>query len=222
MSTLHRFAVVIASSSIRYTKASAIDRPSPGLKVLATPTERSARISFGEGPRTRVNSTDGDQTESVSTTSSNGVIVVGIDGSDGSRRALRWAIDEARQRKCAVEAVTAWPARGADTELTEDQAAEARRQADESERHVVDTVLRTIDDAPPISYETVHGDAVEVLVHLSTRAQLLVVGSHGTSSLRHAGIGSVSEACARLAACPVVVLPAPAPPEPQADEVATR
>jgi hypothetical protein len=36
---------------------------------------------------------------------------------------------------------------------------------------------------------------------------LLVVGSHGTTSLRHAMLGSVSEACARMANCPVVVLP---------------
>ncbi len=170
-----------------------------------------------------------DHTEDMSNTTSNGVIVVGIDGSDGSRRAMRWAVDEALQRKCVVEAVTAWPARrGDDTELTgdadltDDQAAAAHRQADESQRHLVDSVLRTLDDAPPISYETIRGDVVEVLVHLSARAQLLVVGSHGTSTLRHAGLGSVSEGCARLAACPVVVVPPSVPPEPQTDEVSVR
>ena len=162
-----------------------------------------------------------DHTEDMSNKTSNGVIVVGIDGSDGSRRAMRWAVDEALQRKCAVEAVTAWPARRVDDiELTDDQAAAARQQADESQRHVVDSVLRTLDNAPPISHETIRGDVVEVLVHLSTRAQLRVVGSHGTSTLRHAGLGSVSEGCARLAACPVVVVPPSAASAPRSKSIA--
>jgi nucleotide-binding universal stress UspA family protein len=135
------------------------------------------------------------------------VIVVGVDGSEGSRRALRWAVDEARLRGCAVQAVTTWPPRGTPSDLTADQADEHRRSADETLRHVVDGVLRG-DEAPPaLSYEVVRGDPVEVLLHLSSRATLLVVGSHGTTSLRHAMLGSVSEACARMANCPVVVLP---------------
>ncbi len=153
---------------------------------------------------------------------SNGVIAVGIDGSEGSRRALRWAVDEARRRRCAVEAVTAWPPHGGETDLTEEQASEVRRRADEAQRHVVDSVLREVRDIPPVSYEVVRGDAVEVLVRLSERVQLLVIGSHGTATIRHAALGSISEACAMQAACPVVVLPAPPAPEARYDEVAIR
>jgi nucleotide-binding universal stress UspA family protein len=136
-----------------------------------------------------------------------------IDGSEGSLRALRWAVDEGRRRRCAVEAVTAWPPRGTDADLTDAQATDVRRWADETQRHLVDTVLRDGRDNPPLSCDVVKGDAVEVLVRTSQRAQLLVVGSHGTASLRHAALGSVSEACAMRAACPVVVLPAPPPAE---------
>src|SRR5262245_66598796 len=110
----------------------------------------------------------------MSNLNAKGVIVVGIDGCDGSRRAMRWAVDEALQRGCAVEAVTAWPARQVDsaeptetgptetgptdtgptdTGLTDAEAADARRQADEKQRHVVDSVLRPLHDAPPVSYE---------------------------------------------------------------------
>ncbi|HYJ68828.1 MAG TPA: universal stress protein [Nocardioidaceae bacterium] len=138
---------------------------------------------------------------------SNGVIAVGIDGSEGSLRALQWAVDEGRLRRCAVEAVTAWPPRGVDIDLTEEQAADARRRADETQRHQLDTVVREGHDTPPLSSEVVRGDAVEVLVRTSERAQLLVIGSHGTMSMRHAALGSVSEACATRAACPVVVVP---------------
>ena len=38
-------------------------------------------------------------------TGSSGQIVVGVDGSEQSRRALAWALDEARLRKWAVVAV---------------------------------------------------------------------------------------------------------------------
>jgi nucleotide-binding universal stress UspA family protein len=38
----------------------------------------------------------------------NELIVVGVDGSEGSRRALRWAVTEARRANAAVEAITAW------------------------------------------------------------------------------------------------------------------
>lgn len=180
--------------------------------------DRSPRVG---GPMTQAIRRVGGHTVGMNaTTHPNGVIVVGVDGSDGSRRALEWALDEAQRRSCAVEAVTAWPARGMSTELTEEQAANARRQADETQRHLVDSTLRRHPDAPPVSFELVRGDAVEVLVHVSGRAQLLVIGSHGVSSVRHAGLGSVSEACAQLAACPVVVLPMPVATEAATDELA--
>lgn len=99
---------------------------------------------------------------------------------------------------------------------------QARQRADETARHVVDGVLREADDPPPVSYELVHGDAVEVLVQLSQRAQLLVVGTHGVSSIRHAALGSVSEACAMQAACPVVVVPGLSAAEPGGDQVVRR
>ncbi|MGH8869878.1 MAG: universal stress protein [Actinomycetes bacterium] len=148
---------------------------------------------------------------------SDAVIVVGIDGSEGSRRALRWALEEGVRRNCAVEAVTAWPSR--DTrghehgELPDEKGAEARRSADEKLRHIVDTEVRAVDSPPPVSFEVVQGQAVDVLLRMSSSAALLVVGSHGTSSILHEALGSVSEACGRLAQCPVVVLPPPARPQ---------
>jgi nucleotide-binding universal stress UspA family protein len=148
------------------------------------------------------------------------VILVGVDGSDGSRRALQWAIHEARLHGSAVEVVTAWPPRGsAESHLEGDEADQAHRRADETMRHVVDSVLRPLVDPPPVSFETVRGDAVDVLLRMSARASMLVIGSHGTSTVRHAALGSVSEACAGLADCPVVVVP-PTAPVPAHDEVA--
>jgi len=140
------------------------------------------------------------------------MIVVGVDGSEGSRRALRWAFAEALLRRCGVEVITAWPSRGTSGHLSADEATEQRRKAAELQRHAIDGVRREVETPPATSCEVVRGDVIDVLVRASERADLLVVGSHGISSLRHAGLGSVSEACVRLAECPSVVVPAPLPP----------
>jgi nucleotide-binding universal stress UspA family protein len=53
-----------------------------------------------------------------------GRIVVGVDGSDSSRAALRWALEQARLTGASVDAVLAWrysdmwaPAAGGDVDL---------------------------------------------------------------------------------------------------------
>ncbi len=131
------------------------------------------------------------------------MIVVGVDGSEGSRRALQWAYGEARMRRCAVEVVSAW---------TADEGGPGERLVGERLRHVVETVRRQVDDPAPTSFEVRHGSAVDVLMSAAAEAELLILGSHGVSGLRHAGRVSVSAACARLVSCPCVVVPPPPPP----------
>lgn len=142
---------------------------------------------------------------------SNSVIVVGVNGSDGSRRALRWALKEADLRKTAVEVITAWPTRDLVATMVDLDAAEAQRVATTTQRTVIDEELAEFPEPPVVSYQVVHGDPVGVLVLASSNAGLLVIGSHNTSSLMHVVLGSVSEACARMAECPVVVLPMGSP-----------
>jgi len=121
-------------------------------------------------------------------------IVVGADGSDGGRRALRFALAEAAVRGCPVRAVRVL---GTD----DPAAAESALEAD------IAAARREFSDAPEVTAEVRRGDPAEVLIDLSAAATLLVVGSHGTTSLIHSALGSVSNACAQLAQCPVVVLP---------------
>ncbi len=128
------------------------------------------------------------------------IIHVATDGSAGSRRALDWAVDEARLRGCAIELVSAY--RGDDTTTTG-----VARQA--AERAVQDT-LAVIQDRsmlPAISWHVVEGEPADVLVRESTHSALLVMGSHGVGGLRHSALGSVADLCARMAACPVVIVP---------------
>jgi nucleotide-binding universal stress UspA family protein len=53
----------------------------------------------------------------------------------------------------------------------------------------------------------VDGEPVDQLLDQSAGADLLVVGRHGTSGLVHSALGGVGDACARLATCPVVIVP---------------
>lgn len=134
-------------------------------------------------------------------------IVVGVDGSEGGERALRWAIHEAAARGGSVTAVTAWSWAGLD--------AATITGPDEARKHVEDmlgtAIVKALNDDPrvPVATEVVLGAAGDVLVKAAGKADLLALGSHGHGRLFHAVVGSVAEECIRNAQCPVVVLPVP-------------
>lgn len=126
------------------------------------------------------------------------VIVVGLDGSDRSHDALRFALEEARLRRCGVEVISTW---------REDSADDTRDQAERVQTEARTKFVEGAQDLPEVAFEVVQGRPEEVLVHASTRASLLVLGAHGVQSIRRAALGSISEYVARLASCPVVVIP---------------
>ena len=134
----------------------------------------------------------------------NGIIKVAADGSPGSRRAYVWALSEAGRRRCAVELVTAFTgpsAQGDDTDL-----ANAQWSAEQRTRMTMEGI-----EGPsnvPVSYRVVQGEPADVLVRESRVSDLLVMGSHGVEGLRHSALGSVADTCARMADCPVVIVPA--------------
>jgi nucleotide-binding universal stress UspA family protein len=128
-------------------------------------------------------------------------IVVGVDGSDGGRRALQWAVHEAAARGGTVQAVISW--NWADVDLPVDERAHA-------ERIIADEIRALAGGAGvTIAAEAVEGRAADVLCAAARNADLLVLGSHGHSRVRHTVLGSVSEECVRKAPCPVVVIPVP-------------
>jgi nucleotide-binding universal stress UspA family protein len=136
-------------------------------------------------------------------------IVVGVDGSDGGRRALAWAVREATARGGTVQAVMAWRWDGIETlppvapNPTEQRDTAARILAREVGRLPAEYAGVTI------ATEVVEGLAAEVLTAAARGADLLVLGSHGHGRIHHTVLGSVSEECARKATCPVVVVPGP-------------
>ena len=145
-------------------------------------------------------------------------IVVGVDGSDASREALRWAADEARLRSLPLVAVHAWsfvPAQpigdpGMLAMPAGDLAGQLGAESEAARSAVEAAVSDALGAEPGIEVERklVEGEAGDALVTESESAELLVVGSHGRSGLKAALLGSVSRHVVSHAACPVVVVKA--------------
>lgn len=147
------------------------------------------------------------------------MIVVGIDGSEQSYRALVWAVEHAIGRSSTVQAVMAVQTKDADDATRRTRLVQAQRTVE----RMVDDVLATVAQAPTVTYEIVEGDPTVVMVDASRHADLLVFGAHRMTSIRQTALGTVSAACIRMGACPVLVIPVGMPEasqtEPSADLV---
>jgi nucleotide-binding universal stress UspA family protein len=138
-------------------------------------------------------------------------IVVGVDGSAGSRSALRWAITQARLVGAEVEAVVAWqdPVMVGYT-FGVPALYEADALAAGAEKAVGETVAEVAAEmGEPIDVRTrvVEGHPAEMLIRAAVGAQLLVVGSRGHGTFAGMVLGSVGQHCVQHAPCPVVVVP---------------
>jgi nucleotide-binding universal stress UspA family protein len=133
-------------------------------------------------------------------------VVVGVDGSQESRLALRWAFEYAQMRGAPVDAVIAWevpPTYGGDCSFDDaDLEKTARGTAEEAIRSV-------LGGSAPVSLRVERGHPAPVLVAASAHAQLLVVGSRGHGAFAGMLLGSVSQHCVHQAHCPVVVIRRP-------------
>lgn len=144
--------------------------------------------------------------------SSNYLIVVGVDGSAGGQRALEWAVREAANRGGTVQVVTAWR-----WDAIESGPGTATSPGDDRDRAaaLLDREIQALTarhgPTPPVASEIVEGRPADVLTAAARTADLLVLGSHGHSRLRHTVLGSVSEECVRKAGCPVVIIPMAVP-----------
>lgn len=154
-------------------------------------------------------------------------IVVGVDGSEQSVRALAWALDEARLRVSEVEVVYAfdhqpeWLRLGppptleglvledVERRLSASGALTSRDMAREHADALIRTMLSEDVDAEGLEIlRTVVDDEMPApfLVRRSGDAELLVVGSRGRGSVGSILLGSVSTYCVHHAECPVVVI----------------
>lgn len=155
----------------------------------------------------------GDEDVPAPTTS----VVVGVDGSESSRRALRWAVQTAGMHGVPTTAIYAHAPIG-DTQLSAEFAAAQRTQLSDLEDHARAHAQRflagIVDDTLGVPHPAVHtrvlpGAPARVLMHdAATPSSLLVVGSRGRGGFTGLLLGSVSQHCLHHAAGPVVVTPA--------------
>jgi len=141
-------------------------------------------------------------------------IVVGVDGSEGSDEALRWALRCATETRATVEAVNAWEL---SYEWVDGYFPHIERWCQEASRSArvildaaVDRAVAGQAGSVGVSRTVVEGPAARVLIEEAKGADLLVVGSRGRGGFVGLLLGSVSEQCVQHACCPVVVVPTPA------------
>ena len=136
-----------------------------------------------------------------------GRIVVGVNGSEASRRALGWALEEAALRGASVEAVHAWripPLAALSQVPVVDYSYLGREVLDRTVRDA----LAAADDrlrAVPLSAVLRDGPVQQALCQVAEGADLLVVGTRGRGAFEGLVLGSVSQYVAGHAPCPVVV-----------------
>jgi len=138
-------------------------------------------------------------------------VVVGVDGSQPSQQAFRWAAHLAATFGARLDAVTAWdfPASYGWGPVPSDwdPAQDMHKALDET----VTTVFG-VQPPPGLRREVREGGAAEVLIEASRDATMLVVGSRGHGGFTGLLLGSVSSKVAEHASCPVLIIHGDQPP----------
>jgi nucleotide-binding universal stress UspA family protein len=131
-------------------------------------------------------------------------IVVGVDGSEHSNAALRWALAEAEARtNSQVTAVLSWQ-----VPFLSFPGAFDREELEKAYKNFLIETVSAIAPKPAVPLETLvaEGDPTEAMVEASKDANLLVLGIRGRSPFAGLLLGSVSQGAAATAHCPVVLV----------------
>jgi len=137
-------------------------------------------------------------------------ILVGVDGSDHSQRALEWAAKEAAFRRTSLtvlavhQAVHGWAGslRFGDDEAQVQKIAEAAKAETEK-------VLAGLGDSRPasVTVRAVHGYPAEELIQAGADADMIVLGTGGVGGWSQQLIGSVATKVVHHATTPVLIVP---------------
>lgn len=138
-------------------------------------------------------------------TENNLPILVGVDGSEPSVSALRYAAELAEAVHAPLRVVTVWqyPA------LIPYFPPEAREQEAAAASALSISITRAIgeDDTVQLSRDLLEGSPAQRLIQESRHARMLVLATRGAGGFARLLLGSVSAACAAHAHCPVLLVP---------------
>jgi nucleotide-binding universal stress UspA family protein len=138
-------------------------------------------------------------------------ILVGLDGSNYSERALEWAAKEAALRNAPLRVLAVhtvpvgWSGRGVPDPVDNELVVSTKAAAQE----LTDKVLAGIGSARPtgVTVDAVNGIPADVLLRASEDADMIVLGARGGGGFARLRLGSVSDQVAHHAHCPVVIIP---------------
>jgi nucleotide-binding universal stress UspA family protein len=141
-----------------------------------------------------------------------GTIVVGVDGSEGSLHALRFAADEARLRDAQLRVVLAWEypvSLFAGVGYTVPDAVMLSDFHELAEKRLAEALEAVAPALEGVEVErsVVEGAPSPALLEAAKGADLLVVGTRGHGGFVGLLLGSVSQQCAHHAPCPVTIVP---------------
>lgn len=136
-----------------------------------------------------------------------GRIVVGVDASATSSRAVEFAFAHAARRSMSVTAVYAWWS-DAEEDLSRSDDERADVLVSKQQRMVSNALAVWREEYPnvPVRERVVRSHPADALVAASAAAQLLVVGRRGSGGFRGLVLGSVSHSVLHRSHCPVAVV----------------
>ncbi len=196
-----RVSTTIVTAPAKVAMADAVDRAD--LLVLGSPHHAAALAALSVSRQLAASASCpvalvpllAEVADGVASSAEGEFLVVGMDGSPQSFDAFDWATDEAARRQLPLRVVTVGPPAEALDAIT---AAIAAR-------------LRARPPAPPVDISLVAraGDPGEVLLEQSRGAEALVLGQHGSGTIRRRlpSLGSVSRWCVAHLVGPVVIVP---------------
>lgn len=133
-------------------------------------------------------------------------IVVGVDGSEQSKDALRWAARLAQPLDATIDAMIAW-------DITSFAYGMASWPEDwQPDQDAAKALAAALDEVfggeRPVDLQQLveRGDPARVLIDAADGATMLVVGSRGHGGFAGLLLGSVSAQCTAHASCPVLVV----------------
>jgi nucleotide-binding universal stress UspA family protein len=138
--------------------------------------------------------------------------VVGVDGSDHSQMALRWAAATADAAGVPVRAVQSWNVPMHPTSALMPVApvllsAEESRDMDAlTQQSITALATETLGSSAAVMTTVLRGPPAGALLQTVTPDSVLVLGSRGRGGFAGLLLGSVSQECVEYASCPVVVV----------------
>jgi nucleotide-binding universal stress UspA family protein len=132
--------------------------------------------------------------------------VVGVDGSDYCRTALRWAAAAGEAVGVPVRAVQSWVHPRSAVLPTAPVPLSTQEMDEQTQQAVTAFATDTLGSPTAVTTEVLRGPPAGALLQTVTPDSVLVLGSRGLGGFAGLLLGSVSQECVEYASCPVVVV----------------